>query len=152
MLRVSLSLWKNNVARYEKAYIQTGAEDWIQHESIFNGYKIEREGIVVLSDGKRVISSNDSSMLGEMVAEDPYIKAFDSHPKSDALVRMAENGKYIMVNLQNVIRIISMFLPEREIFVERGMVDVVCRRVLSWHLWFCTDFVHQRLVKKQLCQ
>ena len=74
----------------KKPPLQNQRFKWWEHVT---GYKIEREGIVVLSDGKRVISSNDSSMLGEMVAEDPYIKAFDSHPKSDALVRMAENGK-----------------------------------------------------------
>lgn len=55
---------KEQCTRYEKAYIQTGAESEFSIESIFNGYKIER-----------------------------YIKALDSHPKSDALVRMAENGK-----------------------------------------------------------
>lgn len=48
-----IEFMKEQCARYEKAYIQTGAESEFSIESIFNGYKIEREGIVVLSDGKR---------------------------------------------------------------------------------------------------
>ena len=145
-----IEFMKEQCARYEKAYIQTGAESEFSIESIFNGYKIEREGIVVLSDGKRVISSNDSSMLGEMVAEDPYIKAFDSHPKSDALVRMAENGKiYYGKSAKCDPYYIYVFLPEREIFVERGMVMSYVA-VFYLAAWFVLIFVHQRLVKKQL--
>lgn len=53
---------KEECVRYEKIYAQDDMEDQFSIEDILTGYKVERAGIIVLTDGERIISSNDLTM------------------------------------------------------------------------------------------
>ena len=56
---------KSIILCYESANTKAGIENQRSIERLLTGYKVERDGTVVLSDGKKVISSNDQSMQGK---------------------------------------------------------------------------------------
>ena len=90
---VIINFMKEECVRYEKIYAQDDMEDQFSIEDILTGYKVERAGIIVLTDGERIISSNDLTMRGKTVAENPYIQAFNSYQESKKLVRISKDGK-----------------------------------------------------------
>lgn len=114
---------KEECVRYEKIYAQDDMEDQFSIEDILTGYKVERAGIIVLTDGERIISSNDLTMRGKTVAENPYIQAFNSYQESKKLVRISKDGKVYYGKYAKCGQYsIYVFSPESEIFIERGMV------------------------------
>ena len=141
---------RDECIRYEEAYMKTDIEDEFSIENLFNGYKVEGEGIVVLSDGEKVISSNDVSMQGEAVAEDPYLRSLSLHTESESLIRVSEEGKtYYGKHAKCGQYYIYVLFPENEIFTERGMV-LAYVAVCYLAAWFVIIFVRQKLEKRQL--
>ena len=99
---VIINFMKEECVRYEKIYAQDDMEDQFSIEDILTGYKVERAGIIVLTDGERIISSNDLTMRGKTVAENLIRsrRSLFAYPKME---------RYIMVNMQNVDSILFMF-------------------------------------------
>ena len=92
-------------------------------ENILTGYKIDKGGIAALSDGERVISSNDKTMQGQTIEECPRIQHFNLTWTPDKLVRVKENGKvYYGRHARCGKYYLYVFFAEKEIFSERGMV------------------------------
>ena len=135
---------------YDKAQSQMDVEDTYNVRSILTGYKVERNGTVILSDGESVISSNEPSIQGKEVTEIPYIMHFYDQPETDKLVRISEDGEvYYGKDAKCGEYYIYVFIPENEIFVERGMVMAY---VIAFYLaaWFVLLFARQKLEKRQL--
>ena len=135
---------------YKKASTKADREDELSIESILTGYKVERDGTVVLSDGDKVISSNDQSMQGKQIEDCPRIMMFNENLESDNLVRVKEDGKVFYGRDTKCGRYyIYAFFPEKEIFTERGMVMAY---TIAFYLaaWFVLLFVRQKLEKRQL--
>ena len=135
---------------YEKAYTQVDMESELGIGSILTGYKVERNGIIVLSDGYRVISSNDDTLQGKQIQDCQRIMKLNSAEESENLVRIAD-GRDIYYGKQAMCGqyYIYTFFPENEIFIERGMIMAY---VVTFYLaaWFVLLFVRQRLEKRQL--
>ena len=91
--------------------------------NILIGYKIDKGGIVALSDGERVISSNDESMQGQLIEDCPRIRLFNSTWTPDDLVYVKEKGQsYYGRHVKCGKYYLYVFFTEKEIFSERGMV------------------------------
>ena len=58
-------IYEGECVRYEKIYAQDDMEDQFSIEDILTGYKVERAGNYVLTDGERIISSNDLTSAGK---------------------------------------------------------------------------------------
>lgn len=106
---VIINFMKEECVRYEKIYAQDDMEDQFSIEDILTGYKVERAGIIVLTDGERIISSNDLTMRGKTVAENPYIRHLILIRSRRSLFAYPKMERYIMVNMQNVDSILFMF-------------------------------------------
>lgn len=135
---------------YEKAYTRNDMEDELSIEGILTGYKVEREGVVVLSDGEWVISSNEQALQGKRTEDCPRIMELNSIKETENLVRITEDGKkYFGKHAKCGQYYIYVFFPENEIFIERGMIMAY---VVTFYLaaWFVLLFVRQKLEKRQL--
>ena len=147
---VIINFMKEECVRYEKIYAQDDMEDQFSIEDIPTGYKVERAGIIVLTDGERIISSNDLTMRGKTVAENPYIQAFNSYQESKKLVRISKDGKVYYGKYAKCGQYsIYVFLPESEIFIERGMVMAYVA-VFYLAAWFVLICVHRKLEKRRI--
>ena len=147
---VIINFMKEECVRYEKIYAQDDMEDQFSIEDILTGYKVERAGIIVLTDGERIISSNDLTMRGKTVAENPYIQAFNSYQESKKLVRISKDGKVYYGKYAKCGQYsIYVFLPESEIFIERGMVMAYVA-VFYLAAWFVLICVHRKLEKRRI--
>ena len=92
-------------------------------ENILTGYKIDKGGVVALSDGERVISSNDKTMQGQRIEDCPRIMLFNSTWTPDDLVRVRENGQvYYGRHTRCGNYYLYVFFTDNEIFAERGLV------------------------------
>lgn len=106
---VIINFMKEECVRYEKIYAQDDMEDQFSIEDILTGYKVERAGIIVLTDGERIISSNDLTMRGKTVAEIHISRHLILIRSRRSLFAYPKMERYIMVNMQNVDSILFMF-------------------------------------------
>lgn len=135
---------------YEKTYSQADMEDEIGNAGALTGYKVERGGIIALSNNGFIISSNDQSMQGKNVDECPRIRMLNLDKESEKLVRINdESGQYYGRYAKCGEYYIYVFFPVNEIFTERG---IILAYIATSYLaaWFVLLFVRQKLEKKQL--
>ena len=135
---------------YERAYTQADMEEEYSLQSILTGYKVDRDGIIIMSNGDIVISSNDASMQGKSIDEIPYIVDIHAKQETNGLVRIVDAGNvYYGKHAKCGQYYIYAFFPESEVFAERGMVMAY---VVAFYLaaWFVLLFVRQKLEKRQL--
>ena len=89
-------------------------------------------------------------MRGKTVAENPYIQAFNSYQESKKLVRISKDGKVYYGKYAKCGQYsIYVFLPESEIFIERGMVMAYVA-VFYLAAWFVLICVHRKLEKRRI--
>lgn len=62
-------------------------------ENLLNGYKIDKDGTILLTDGEKVVSSNDAAMKGRQIKESPLIMKFNENWEADRLTRVLEQGR-----------------------------------------------------------
>ena len=141
---------KSIILCYESASTKADIENELSIESILTGYKVERDGTVVLSDGQKVISSNNQSMQGKRIEDCPRIMMFNEKQEADTLIRVKEDGKVFYGSYAKYGQYyIYVFFRENEVFTERGMVIAYA---VAFYLvaWLALLFMHQKLAKKQL--
>ena len=108
---------------YENAAVKSDQEDEVSIETILTGYKMESNGIVVLTDGTRVISSNDEVLQGKAIENCPQIMRFNSSWTPEKMVRIKENGEiYYGRHTKCGQYYIYVFLPKAEVFADRSTV------------------------------
>lgn len=125
-------------------------ENELSIESILTGYKVERDGTVVLSDGQKVISSNNQSMQGKRIEDCPRIMMFNEKQEADTLIRVKEDGKVFYGSYAKYGQYyIYVFFRENEVFTESGMVIAYA---VAFYLvaWLALLFMHQKLAKNSL--
>ena len=125
------------VVCYENASKKAEQEDEVSIETILTGYKVERNGIVALTDGETVISSNDETMQGKKISDCPRIMMFNSAWIPESLVCVEENGNIYYGRHTNCGQYyIYVFFPKNEVFAERGMVMTyaVCLYLAFWFI------------------
>lgn len=121
---------------YQNASSKADMEDEIDIENLLTGYKMERNGVVVLTDGDRVISSNDEEMQGKPITDCPRIMMFNSSWTPDKMVCVEENGNvYYGRHAKCGQYYIYAFFTERAVFAER---KIVMAYVVMFYLafWF----------------
>ena len=141
---------KSIILCYESANTKADIENQRSIERILTGYKVERDGTVVLSDGEKVISSNDQSMQGKRIEDCPRIIMFNKKQEADTFIRVKEDGRAFWGSHAKYGQYyIYVFFPEKEIFTERAMVIAYA---VAFYLaaWFALLFVHRKLAKRQL--
>ena len=135
---------------YENASVKSDIEDEVNIETILTGYKVEKNGIVVLSDGEKVISSNDESMQGKQVRDCPRLLMFNTVWTPENLVCVEENGNvYYGRHTRCGQYYIYVFFPQKEVFAERKMV-MAYTVTLYLGFWFLLFGIRRRGEKRRI--
>ena len=108
---------------YKNAAVKSDQEDEISIETILTGYRMESNGIVVLTDGAKIISSNDEDLQGKTIENCPQIMMFNSSWTPEKIVCVKENGEtYYGRHTKCGQYYIYAFLPKAEVFADRSTV------------------------------
>ena len=108
------------VVAYSKtplAYISHYALDF---STLLDGHQSERDGTIVVTDGTKVLTSNDKSLVGLTTDDIPVLRSIDAHGKNGEML-MVDSGdnsprkSFGMIQRGRTYHVYA-FLPERAIF------------------------------------
>lgn len=106
------------------AYYKTPLE-YISHyapdfSTLLDGHQSERDGTIVVTDGTKVLTSNDKSLVGLTTDDIPVLRSIDAHGKNGEML-MVDSGdnsprkSFGMIQRGRTYHVYA-FLPERAIF------------------------------------
>lgn len=99
------------------AYISHYALDF---STLLDGHQSERDGTIVVTDGTKVLTSNDKSLVGLTTDDIPVLRSIDAHGKNGEML-MVDSGdnsprkSFGMIQRGRTYHVYA-FLPERAIF------------------------------------
>ena len=108
------------VVAYSKtplAYISHYALDF---STLLDGHQSERDGTIAVTDGTKVLTSNDKSLVGLTTDDIPVLRSIDAHGKNGEML-MVDSGdnsprkSFGMIQRGRTYHVYA-FLPERAIF------------------------------------
>ncbi len=92
-------------------------------DTLFADFPFEMNGVVVVCDEGRVVSSNRSRLVGKSVEECSGLYQGTFHPDSDAIVRLrSEQGTWYGKRDATENYTIYMFFPGSQVFMRRNIV------------------------------
>ena len=80
------------LAYYERHEIVTGSGE-ITMETLFSGYQFSMDGVVVITDGKKIIASNERKFIGQTVAERLTMQDGEMQTLKNGLLKVRLDGK-----------------------------------------------------------
>ena len=108
------------VVAYSKtplAYISHYSSDF---STLLDGHQSERDGTIAVTDGTKVLTSNDKSLVGLTTDDIPVLRSIDAHGKNGEML-MVDSGdnsprkSFGMIQRGRTYHVYA-FLPERAIF------------------------------------
>lgn len=140
------------VIAYERKRIPDGKNGDIAIGTLFQGFTFELGGVVVITDGVNVLSSNDEALQSRSVAE--CRKLYKGQFTSDAnnLVRLkAESGRWYGGRKKIKNYQIYVFFPRSEVFSFRNKILVAGEGVYAFG---CMGFLllRDRLIRENMQQ
>lgn len=128
------------------------AENRFTIENVMTGYKMEMDGVVLVTDGERVLSTNENTFRGETVSDSAFFQPeiFEGH--SSGLVRVRVNGKlYYGGTAKANSYQLYVFYPLSEVFAQRRNVilytllvyAVFCMALLFMSNWSTRNYLTQ---------
>ena len=99
------------------AYISHYALDF---STLLDGHQSERDGTIVVTDGTKVLTSNDKSLVGLTTDDIPVLRSIDAHGKNGEMLMVGSGDNsprksFGMIQRGRTYHVYA-FLPERAIF------------------------------------
>ena len=99
------------------AYISHYALDF---STLLDGHQSERDGTIVVTDGTKVLTSNDKSLVGLTTDDIPVLRSIDAHGKNGEMLMVGSGDNsprksFCMIQRGRTYHVYA-FLPERAIF------------------------------------
>ena len=112
-------------------------------QSLLSGYDIYRDGIIVITDGHKIVASNDESMVGKNVDENEVVRKLKTNGKVGKLVRVQNrfDGYYGSMDKSRDYYI-YVYLPESTVF------EIVPRNILYAFAIYITLLIIIQLIKQ----
>ena len=90
-------------------------------QSVLKGYEKDKDGIVIVSDGYKIVSSNESKLEGTRVDQNPVVmKLREEGHKGDLLSLKASDGKNYFASLDRGRDFYAyVFFPETKVYATR---------------------------------
>ena len=143
------------VVAYYKTPLEYISRYVLDFSTLLDGYQSERDGTIVVTDGTRVLTSNDESLVGLKADDIPVLRSIDAHGKNGKML-MVDSGdnsprkSFGMIQRGRTYYVYA-FLPERAIFdttvpnvmVALGSYVGVLLLVVLLH-WRTTQDYHQQ--------
>lgn len=106
------------------AYVRYSANEVISSQmsvkNLLEGYKFESDGVIVITDGERVIASNNASDVGLLASECPIVKELRLVNGYDRLVK-SEDRRFFALCSKTDNYYIYTYVPMMTVFSERNM-------------------------------
>ena len=119
---------------YVRGSSRSAGVDEIRMDNLLTGYKIDMNGTVAMTEGDRVISSNDANMQEKKIQDCPQIVMFNKKWKPGKLISIKKDkktyyGRHIKCNQYYV----YVFFEAKEVFSGRRNIMAY---VMSIYLFF----------------
>jgi signal transduction histidine kinase/CheY-like chemotaxis protein len=109
-------------------------EKQIDIENLLEGYRLEMDGLLLITDGEKILSSNDSELPGVAVADYPLIADHTEEIRSDTVGRICgDDDSYMAQCGQCRTYYLYAFFPAQSVYQDR---IVVMAYVLVFYLFF----------------
>lgn len=112
-------------------------------QSLLSGYDTYRDGIIAITDGHKIVASNDESMVGKNVNENEVVRKLRNNGKIGKLVRVQNKfeGYYGSMDKSRDYYI-YVYLPESTVF------EIVPRNILYALAIYITLLIIIQLIKQ----
>ena len=141
--------WNEQILVCYKFCSQGTYEDSLSINNILAGYRIDKDGLVILSDGTTVISSNDKTLQGKNIEECSCVTKFNSNWAKDSLVQVKDGDKTYFGQYAKCGKYYAyVFYPQKEIFRDRGLI-ISYTIIFYLCCWFLI-LIMQRMSEKKL--
>lgn len=140
------------VIAYERKRIPDGKNGDIAIGTLFQGFTFDLDGVVVITDGVNVLSSNDETLQNRSVAECRRFYKGQFSPDTNNLVRLkAESGRWYGGRKKIKNYQIYVFFPHSEVFSFRNKILVAGEAVYALG---CMGFLlfRDRLIRENMQQ
>ena len=143
------------VVAYYKTPLEYISRYVLDFSTLLDGYQSERDGTIVVTDGTRVLTSNDESLVGLKADDIPVLRSIDAHGKNGKMLMVGSGDNSPRKSFGMIQRgrtyYVYAFLPERAIFdttvpnvmVALGSYVGVLLLVVLLH-WRTTQDYHQQ--------
>ena len=92
----------------------------LDFSTLLDGYQSERDGTIVVTDGTKVLTSNDESLVGLTADDIPVLRSIDEHGKNGEMLMVGSGDNSPRKSFGMIQRgrtyYVYAFLPERAIF------------------------------------
>lgn len=112
-------------------------------QSLLSGYDTYRDGIIAITDGHKIVASNDESMVGKNVNENGVVRKLRNNGKIGKLIRVQNKfeGYYGSMDKSRDYYI-YVYLPESTVF------EIVPRNILYALAIYITLLIIIQLIKQ----
>ena len=139
------------LAYYERHEITTGSGE-ITMETLFSGYKFKMDGVVVITDGTRIIASNEEKFIGQTVAERLKMQDGEMQTLKNGLLKVKLDGKnWYGGKAQAKGNYLYAFFPAHEVYSTFKTVLGYGLAVLAV-LWLVSALIRHRIEQSDLRQ
>ena len=108
------------VVAYYKTPLEYISRYVLDFSTLLDGYQSERDGTIVVTDGTRVLTSNDESLVGLKADDIPVLRSIDAHGKNGEMLMVGSGDNSLRKSFGMIQRgrtyYVYAFLPERAIF------------------------------------
>lgn len=112
-------------------------------QSLLSGYDTYRDGIIAITDGHKIVASNDESMVGKNVNENEIVRKLRNNGKIGKLVRVQNKFEgYYGSTDKSRDYYIYVYLPESTVF------EIVPRNILYALAIYITLLIIIQLIKQ----
>ena len=111
-------------------------------QGLLNGYRIQKDGTVIVADDGIVVASNDESLLGQNTADNEVVQAMKKHTDSQHIFHLKNEGTGCYgIMLKQRDYYIYAYLPDTEVFhnLPLSVISVIFLYFLVFSVfWFWT--------------
>lgn len=108
------------VVAYYKTPLEYISRYVLDFSTLLDGYQSERDGTIVVTDGTRVLTSNDESLVGLKADDIPVLRSIDAHGKNGKMLMVDSGDNSLRKSFGMIQRgrtyYVYAFLPELAIF------------------------------------
>ena len=122
-------------------------------QGLLNGYRVQKDGTIIVADEGIVVASNDESLLGQNAADNEVVQAMKKHTDSQHIYHLRKEGTGCYgIMLKQRDYYIYAYLPDMEVFhnLPLSVISVIFLYFLMFSIfWFWTYRTNQAHQKKE---
>ena len=122
--------------------------------TLLSGYSMQTSGTIIISDGNKVIASNDASLLGNRVENNDIVQALKQDGRTQELIHIkdsnADNYYGSMERGRNYF--IYVYMPEQHVYttrMQKTMYALVVYLLIVGGLLVCRARIEKRYLEQQ---